>query len=274
MAQMMVGTAPPPSAVARSPGKPGQPRLRVDGLCVHDDRGSPALAGVSLDVRKGEIVGLAGVAGNGQEQLVEVLAGQRAASAGRVYVHGLEYEATRAQMREHGVRCLPEEPLRNACVPSMSVAENLAFREFDRPPYSFARWGQSRTALRQAARAQIAEYGVRPPSPDATIGALSGGNVQRVVLARELCGDVQVLIVANPCAGLDFAAVAEIHARVMEVRNRGAAVLLVSADLDEIFTLADRVLVMSQGRIVHETPIASADVATIGHFMAGHEIAV
>jgi ABC-type uncharacterized transport system ATPase subunit len=270
LAEMMVGAAPPGATVKREARKPGEPLLRVVQVSADDDLGTPALRSLSFDVRAGEIVGLAGVAGNGQEELVEVLAGQRAASDGRVYVHGDEYEASRDEIRRHRVRCLPEEPLRNACVPAMTVAENLALRDFDRPPYAVARYGLSRAALRQGAARAIASYKIKTPSPDTPIGQLSGGNVQRAMLARELSTDVAVLIAANPCMGLDFAAVAEIHARLVDARNRGAAVLLVSADLDEIFALADRVLVISEGKIAHETPIAGADLATIGRAMAGH----
>jgi simple sugar transport system ATP-binding protein len=221
-------------------------------------------------VHAGEIVGVAGVSGNGQEELVEVLAGQRAPRAGRVAVGGAGYQARRAEMRALMVRCLPDEPLRNACVGQMSVAENIGFRRFDRPPFRRAGVLVSGGALRRRARALIREYGIRTSGPDAAIGALSGGNVQRAVLARELSDDVSLLVASNPCFGLDFAAVAEIRTRIMEARNRGAAVLLISADLDEIFALADRIVVMSEGRAVHETPIGEADIAVIGRHMAGH----
>ncbi len=152
----------------------------------------------------------------------------------------------------------------------MSVAENIGFRNFDRPPYTRGGALVSGRALRRNAEGLIAEYGIRTPGPDAPIGSLSGGNVQRAVLARELADDVAVLIASNPCFGLDFAAVAEIRTRLMDARNRGAAVLLISADLDEIFALADRIVVISDGRAVHETPIADADLGVIGRHMAGH----
>jgi general nucleoside transport system ATP-binding protein len=213
---------------------------------------------------------VAGVSGNGQEELVEVLAGQRPPRGGSVMVSGDRYGARRAEMRRLGVRCLPEEPLKNACVAPMTVAENLGFRGFDRPPFARARTLVKRGTLRAEARARIGEYRIRTRSPDAPIGSLSGGNVQRVVLARELGGDVALLVAANPCFGLDFAAVAEIRTRIMEARNRGAAVLLISADLDEIFALSDRILVMFEGRMVHETDVASADIGEIGRAMAGH----
>jgi ABC-type uncharacterized transport system ATPase subunit len=173
-------------------------------------------------------------------------------------------------MRTQKVRCLPDEPLRNACVGGMTVAENIGFRRFDRRPFALLRSLVSGRALRRKARELIAAYGIRTPGPDAAIGSLSGGNVQRAVLARELDDDVALLIASNPCFGLDFAAVAEIRTRIMQARNRGAAVLLISADLDEVFALADRVVVMSEGRAVHDVPIAEADLGVIGRHMAGH----
>jgi simple sugar transport system ATP-binding protein len=270
MAEMMVGAKAETTTAARDPRKPGEPQLRVVQLEADDDLGTPALRKIRFDVHAGEIVGLAGVAGNGQEELVEVLAGQRQATAGEVFVHGEEYGATRAETRRHKVRCLPEDPLRNACVREMSVAENIAFRDFDRPPYTVARYGLRPAAFRDTAQKLIGEYRIKTPSHATPIGDLSGGNVQRAVLARELAEDVSVLIAANPCMGLDFAAVSEIHARLVQARNRGAAVLLVSADLDEIFALSDRILVISEGRVVHETTAAAADVAVIGRHMAGH----
>jgi ABC-type uncharacterized transport system ATPase subunit len=173
-------------------------------------------------------------------------------------------------MSAQRVFCLPEEPLRNGCVPQMSVAENLAFRVFDQPGFAAGGWWLNRGALRQRARELIARYRIRTPSPETPISALSGGNVQRTVLARELSGEVEVLIVANPCFGLDFLAVAEIRAQIVASRNRGTAVLLLSEDLDEILELSDRVFVMFEGRLVYESAIGDADLGTIGARMAGH----
>ncbi|MBC8132599.1 MAG: ABC transporter ATP-binding protein [Deltaproteobacteria bacterium] len=270
MAHLMVGDEPARGDHKRQEAAPGATVLEVHGLHADDDLGAPAIRDLSLTVRAGEIVGIAGVSGNGQEELLEVLAGQRERSAGAVRVGGLPFRARRAEMRKQKVRCLPDEPLRNACVAEMSVAENIGFRNFDRHPFARARALVNRGAMRRHARKVIADYGIRTPGPDAPIRSLSGGNVQRAVLARELHDDVALLIAANPCFGLDFAAVTEIRGRIMEARNRGAAVLLISADLDEIFTLADRVLVISEGKIVHESPAATADIAVIGRHMAGH----
>jgi general nucleoside transport system ATP-binding protein len=270
MAHMMVGDEPPRANQQREDRAAGGVVLEIRGLHALDDLGTPAVDDFNLEVHGGEIVGIAGVSGNGQEELVEVLAGQRIARAGIVVVNGNRYRASREDMRDQRVRCLPDEPLRNACVGSMSVAENIGFRLFDRQPFALARTMVSQRALRKNARALIAEYGIRTPGPDAPIGSLSGGNVQRAVLARELRDEVALLVASNPCFGLDFAAVAEIRSRLMEARNRGAAVLLISADLDEVFALADRIVVMSEGRAVHETPIATADLGVIGRHMAGH----
>jgi len=270
MARMMVGDEPPKANVARDARDRGKVVLEVESLSAHDDLGMPAVSGFAIRVHAGEVVGIAGVSGNGQEELVEVLAGQRKARGGKVTIAGAGYHARRDQMRAMMVRCLPDEPLRNACVGAMSVAENIGFRRFDRHP--FRRIGAliSRRALRRNARALIKEYGIRTSGPDAAISGLSGGNVQRAVLARELSDDVSLLVASNPCFGLDFAAVAEIRTRIMDARNRGTAVLLISADLDEIFALSDRIVVMSDGKAVHETPIETADLGVIGRHMAGH----
>jgi simple sugar transport system ATP-binding protein len=269
MSQMMIGSEQTRTA-ARGDRPRGKAFLHLDGLHALDDIGLPALADLNLTVHAGEIVGIAGVSGNGQNKLVEVLAGQRPASAGRVVVHDRPFTATRSEIRRHRVFCLPEEPLRNGCVGRMSVAANMALRNFDVAPHSrlgvFVRGG----AIRRSARALIAKYRVKTPSADTPIADLSGGNVQRAVLARELSGGVEVLVAANPCFGLDFAATAEIRAQMIEARNRGAAVLLISEDLDEVFELSDRIVVMFHGRFVYEAPIERADIGAIGRHMAGH----
>jgi len=269
MARTMIGAEQLTVQPGRS-GASGRPRLEINGLDALDDGGQPAVRQLSLSIRAGEIVGIAGVSGNGQRQLVEVLAGQREAEAGQIHVGGERYHARREEMRRHKVSCLPEEPLKNACVARMSVADNLAFRAFDRPPFARGRWWLDQSAFRERAARAIERYKIKTRSPDTPIGELSGGNVQRAVLARELGAEVDVMIAANPCFGLDFAAIAQIHAEIMAVRNRGAAVLLVSEDLDELLELADRIVVMFNGRFVYETTASTADLTEIGRHMAGH----
>ena len=270
LAELMVGRSTFAKPAERVAISGGNVRLRIDALCANDDRGSQAVSNLSLIVRSGEIVGIAGISGNGQRELVEVLAGQREPVDGSVFVHEERYQATRKEIRRQAVFCLPEEPLHNACVRRMTVAENLALRDFDRPPFVTGRWFVNRRAMREAARLLINRFRIVAPGPDAAAEVLSGGNVQRMVLARDLSGPVEVLIVANPCFGLDIASTAEIRAQIMQVRNRGAAVLLVSEDLDELFELADRILVMFSGRIVYETPVVKAERATLGRYMVGH----
>ena len=268
MAAMMIGERPPPPGAARGTTA-GPVVLRLQELRARDRTGRKEIAIDSLSVRGGEIIGVAGVSGNGQTELMEVLAGQRRLESGAILVGGRRYAPSRAAMQAAGVRCLPEEPLRNACAARMSLAENLAFRTFDRGVRDRGRFWLDHAALRAHAHDLTARFRIRAGSVDHPMASLSGGNVQRAVLARELTGAVRVLVVANPCFGLDVAAVAEVRARILTVRNGGAAVLLISEDLDEVLDLADRVLVMSEGRIVHDTPRASADVAEIGRHMAG-----
>ncbi|WP_051516502.1 ABC transporter ATP-binding protein [Herbaspirillum sp. RV1423] len=278
LAHWMMGQARVEKETVARPSVPAdaQVGLKVGDLLVLNDRGVAAVNGLSLQVRRGEIVGLAGISGNGQKELVETLLGQRRRLSGAVQIGGADYQASRAEMRERKVFALPEEPLRNACIAGMSVAENMALRNFDVAPFKRNGWRVDRGAMRRQAQALIAAFNVKPPVPERAIGTLSGGNVQRAVLAREL-GDstrqedaVNVLIVANPVFGLDFASVADIHARLLQARALGAAVLLVSEDLDELLELSDRILVMTDGAIVHETNAAGAERAELGRWMAGH----
>ena len=256
-------------SLARDLREPGAATLQVKQLVVAGDRGELAVQGLDLTVHAGEIVGVAGVSGNGQRELMEALVGQRATEGGSVHVAGERFHATRAQNRRLKVRSLPEEPLRNACVGELSVGHNMGLRVFDAPPAARGGWLQW-GVVRERARRLIAEYGVKTQGEGAPIRSLSGGNVQRAVLARELSEDAALLLVSNPVFGLDFAAVAEIHGRLVAARNRGAAVLLVSEDLDELLTLADRLVVMSEGRVVYECPAAGADRHTLGAHMGGH----
>ncbi|MGE0098043.1 MAG: ABC transporter ATP-binding protein [Hydrogenophaga sp.] len=275
LAQAMVGESSAATSVRTAPAegvsaaaKGAAASLDVQGLEVMGDRGTLAVRDLSLAVAAGEILGVAGVSGNGQRELVEALVGQRPRAAGAVTVQGQPYAARREENHRLKVRSLPEEPLRNACVGDLSVAQNMALRDFDQAPLCvggrlrFGHW-------RSRAREWIASYGIKTQGEGAPIRSLSGGNVQRAVLARELHGDINVLIAANPVFGLDFAAVKEIHARLRGVRNQGGAVLLISEDLDELLELADRIVVMSEGSIVFETPAAKAERHVLGAYMGG-----
>jgi len=270
MTAMMIGEPQAPADPERIGAAGVEPRLALCDVTTEGDQGRPGLSIEALTVHPREILGIAGVSGNGQAALVEVLGGQRSLAGGEVLVDGAPYDGSRSLAQKHGVRVLPEEPLRNGCVPRMSVAENLNLRGFDRDEQGGERFWLDRGGMLARARRLIAAYRVRAPSAEAPIGVLSGGNVQRCVLARELDGEVRLLIVANPCFGLDVKAVAEVRARIMAARNAGAAVLLVSEDLDEILELADRIIVMHGGRVVHEAPGPGADAQAIGSHMLGH----
>ncbi|MBZ9862586.1 ABC transporter ATP-binding protein [Mesorhizobium sp. CA12] len=271
MAAMMIGDQPIAVLDSRAePRRDAEIVLKVKALKAPDRTGLKSIRIEDLGVRAGEIVGIAGISGNGQKELLEVLAGQRPRDAGEVMVRGTAYAATRAEARALNVRLIPEEPLKNACAPKMTVAENISFRTFDidadGKPVSWISAG----AIRAFSARLVEQFKVKTASLASPIASLSGGNVQRAVLARELTGKVDLLIVSNPCFGLDFSAVAEIRARIMKARNAGAAVLLMSEDLDELLELSDRIFVMSDGALVYETPIAQASVQTIGEHMAGH----
>lgn len=247
-----------------------KPVLTLQGIKAHDRTGLKDININNVTLHSGEILGIAGISGNGQMELMEILTGQRRMERGEIRINGAPYGATRAEARTHAIRFLPEEPLRNACAPGMSVAENIAFRMFDAGKDGKAAFWKDSQAIARNATALIEAFDVKTSSASARIASLSGGNVQRAVLGRELTGDVKALIVSNPCFGLDFAAVSAIRDRLVQARNQGTAILLISEDLDEIMELSDRILVMSEGRIAYETAIATANVAEIGQYMAGH----
>jgi len=271
-ADATVGSVALPVVAAAPAAQPGTPRLRIEQLSVAGTEGRSAVHGLDLDVQPGEIVGVAGVSGNGQRELVAALTGTLPIGGGRVFVDGQPYQPTRRQMTALQVRSLPEEPLHNACVGKLSVAENLALRNFDRAPLRRG-WWLSAAAIKAQALAGISAFKVKTPGPGAPIETLSGGNVQRAVLARELgaINDAppRLLIVANPCFGLDFQATAEIHARLRAARDGGAGVLLVSEDLDELLALASRLVVLSHGQVALACNTAQADIGAIGRAMAG-----
>lgn len=272
IAALMVGDSTPQEPLERiAPVLKGEPALEVRHLEVLGDNGLPAVRGLSIAVQPGEIVGIAGVSGNGQKELVQAIGGQRPVESGEILVHRRVFHPSRNAIRESGLFTLPEEPLQNATVPGMSVAEKLALRNFDTSPVASARFLLNRRVMWNASKAAIRKFSIRPPDPNAPIRSLSGGNVQRTVLARDLgSGEARIVVVSNPCYGLDFAATAFVHNRLVELCNQGGSVLLASEDLDELMKLADRIVVMSEGAIVHETLRQDLDLAIIGRHMGGH----
>jgi ABC-type uncharacterized transport system ATPase subunit len=269
LARMMVGRE-VEFRVYKPPRTPEGEVLVVEDLEAATDRGLPALRGVSFVVRGGEILGLAGVAGNGQRELVEVLAGLRPARRGRVRVLGRDVTNRSArEILEAGAAHIPEDRIRTGIVPGMSVAENLVLRRYRYPP--FARGPLlDYAAITQFARGLIEEYEIATPSPDLPAKLLSGGNIQRLILARELAAGPGLIIASHPTYGLDVSATEQIHGLLLRRREQGAGVFLVSEDLDEVLALSDRVAVMFRGEIVGTVPADRASPEQIGLMMAGH----
>jgi ABC-type uncharacterized transport system ATPase subunit len=255
--------------VEKRPAQPGDVLLDAEGLTVADDRGVPRVKGVSFQVRAGEIVGLAGVAGNGQSELLEALAGIRAPTSGRIRIAGQSADAADpAQQRRLGLSHVPEDRLRIGVVTGFAAEDNLVLGQQERP--EFGRHGLlDLRALTEHCRRAMAEYDVRPPDPRLRLGAFSGGNQQKLVLAREIEAGPRVLLAGQPTRGVDIGAIEFIHRRLVALRDAGQAVLLVSVELDEILGLADRILVMSGGEIMGELPRAEATEEKLGLLMAG-----
>jgi simple sugar transport system ATP-binding protein len=238
--------------VEKAPPQTGDVLLSIDDLHVRDDRGIEKVRGVSFDVRAGEIVGLAGVDGNGQTELIDAITGLMKTESGTIKVAGRELrDASARQMLDAGVGHIPEDRQRRGLVLEFSIAENIALHDYAKAPS--AKWGWLfPKRLLARARGLIREFDVRGGGPLAPAGALSGGNQQKVVAAREISRDPKVLIAAQPTRGLDVGAIEYLHRRLVTERDEGRAVLLVSLELEEIFSLSDRILVIYEGKIVGE----------------------
>jgi general nucleoside transport system ATP-binding protein len=251
LARMMVGRE-VLFRVEKRPSEPGETLLELRSLTVNDDRGLPAVRDVSFAVRAGEIVGLAGVEGNGQSELIEAITGLRGGHGGEVVVGGRVIgHPTARRMLDAGVGHIPEDRQRRGLVLEFTIAENIALHDYNRPPDSKWGWLFPRRLTQRAARL-IREFDVRGGGPQTRGGSLSGGNQQKVVAAREIARDPRVLVAAQPTRGLDVGAIEYLHRRLVEERDEGRAILLVSLELDEILSLSDRILVMYEGRIVGE----------------------
>ena len=268
LARLMVGR-PVLLRVDKKPARPGEALLRVEGLSVDDDRHQPAVQGVDLQVRAGEIVGLAGVEGNGQEELVEAIVGLRSLRAGRVLLGTREVTRLGTKGTLHaGVSFIPADRHRMGAILELPVADNLVLSDYDRPP--FARGILRRfQAIWQYALNAIKAFDIRTEGPGQALGSLSGGNQQKVVVARELSTDPRVLIASQPTRGVDVGSIEFIHRQIVARRDKGLAVLLVSSELDEVLSLADRVAVIYGGRIVGVLEGDAVERERIGLMMAG-----
>ena len=269
LARMMVGRD-VLLRVEKEAAKPGGVRLAAEGLVVKGATGEAAVRGVDLAVRGGEILGVAGVDGNGQTELAEALAGVRPAEGGRVTLDGEDVTRRGAEERqERGLAYVPEDRATKGLVQDFALYENNALKTYNEPPFSRFGWLFPDVMRRRAAEA-LRAYDVRPADPDARAGSLSGGNQQKAILARELSGDPAVVIAAQPTRGVDVGAIEFIHRRLLEQRSEGKAILLLSLELEEVRSLSDRILVMYDGRFVGEVGPDATD-EELGLLMAGRD---
>jgi len=268
LARLMIGRELPPMPVRDVP--PGaRVALGVEGLRVFGDRGLVAVDGISLEVHEREIVGIAGVAGNGQTELAEALCGVRPVHRGRILIQGREVPNNDPGFRIwSGMATIPEDRRRHGLVLDCTAAENSVLPTHARPPFSRSGFFDASAVLAFATQLMRA-FDVRPVSPKLRARALSGGNQQKLVLAKELHRDPGVIIASQPTRGLDVQAVDYVRRRLVEARGRGAAILLISQDLDELLKLSDRVAIMYRGQIVHELPVAEVDIDRLGRMMTG-----
>jgi simple sugar transport system ATP-binding protein len=255
--------------VTKTPATPGEVVLAVEELRVKDSRGQEAVKGLSLDVRRGEILGVAGVEGNGQRELVEALTGIRPVESGRFTIEGRD--ATHMgprRIHSLGVAHIPEDREKDGFVGTYSVADNLVLTSYFEEP--FARRGiRQWDAVEERARKLVKAFDVRTPGIATKVKSLSGGNKQKVIVARELSDQNDLVIASQPTRGVDVGSIEFVHNQLVATRDGGAAIQLVSAELDEIFGLADRIAVMYEGRIVATLDAATATREQVGLLMAG-----
>jgi len=269
LAEMMVGR-PVVFEYHKSEARQTGERLRMERVTALSDRGELGLKEVSLTVHGGEIVGVAGVSGNGQSELAQVIAGLRPVKSGALVFDGVDI-TTQSPRQRHaaGISYIPEERMADGAIKEMTVAENYILQDHARAPFSRAGILLNRRAIRAACEQAVRDYEIKTPTTETPIKSLSGGNIQKLILARELSRSPRLLVAAQPTRGVDVGATEYIHRRLLQERASGTAILLISEDLDEIFALSDRIAVMYEGRIVGVVPRATATARQIGQMMAG-----
>lgn len=268
LAEMMVGRE-IVMQLDRPQVEQGQVRLAMKDLWADSDRGTPALRGVTLDVQAGEILGLAGVSGNGQRELAQVIAGLRPMKSGQITLDGQDASGkSPAELLERGISYIPEERMKDGMIREFSVAENIILREHAKRPYASMSFFNFK-AIANRSQELTRNYNVKTPSIDTPAKNLSGGNIQKIILARELSRQPKVLIAAQPTRGLDIGATEYVHQRLIEQRSEGTATLLISEDLDEILALSDRIAVIYEGQIMDVVDREKATPEGLGLLMAG-----
>lgn len=247
----------------------GEIRLRLENVSCGSDRGTPGLRGVSVEVRSGEILGIAGVSGNGQRELAETVTGLRKIVSGRIRLEGQDVtNFPPGELTDRMLSYIPEERMRDGMIRDFTVAENLILREHHKQPYSRSGF-LNLNSIASHADQLIRQFGVKTPSRETLAKNLSGGNIQKVVLAREISRNPRVILAAQPTRGLDIGATEYVRAELLEQRKKGAAILLISEDLDEILALSDRIAVIYEGKIMDIVPRAHATPEKLGLLMAG-----
>ena len=269
LAEMMVGR-PVLLEYDKHAPNPRQERLALQGISALSNRGTVGLDDVSLQLRGGEIVGIAGVSGNGQQELAQCIAGLRPVTSGSVIVDGSDVtNAQPSTLNAMGLSYIPEERMIDGVIKDFSVAENYVLQDHGHPKFTWGKIFMLFGKIREACRRAIAAYEIKTPSTETLVKSLSGGNIQKLVLARELSRGPGVLIAAQPTRGVDIGATEYIHQRLLQERDQGTAILLISEDLDEIRALSDRIAVMYEGRIVGEVENVNVDIEQLGLLMTG-----
>jgi simple sugar transport system ATP-binding protein len=266
LAQMMVGR-PVSFEVDRKRLSPGERALSVSGLHARDDRGLEAVKGVDLDIDQSEIVGIAGVSGNGQKELVECIVGVREPAAGTITVSGTQLAGGTRSFVDAGISYIPEDRLKFGCAPNLSVMENLIVK--DHGKFTSRSGTIDYQAAREYAERLVEEFDIRVPNVDVAAGKLSGGNLQKLIIARELTRDPTLLVANQPTRGVDVGAIEYIQEMLLEQRKSGTGILLISEELDEVLQMSDRIVVMYEGEIVHRTTTDDVDRENISRMMTG-----
>ena len=270
LASMMVGRPVLYDRLEKA-GEAGAEQIAVHDLTVCDDRGLVAVDGLSLSVRAGEVLGIAAIEGNGQSELLEAITGMRRVERGTVEVCGQNVTGkTAGEIRKVGLSHIPEDRLATGVSRSASVTDNLLMGKQRDPAFSGFAFHQRRSSIERYAEEVYERFDIRGAGIDTAVGSMSGGNMQKVVVAREFSFDSPVLIIAQPTRGVDVGAIEFIHTRIIEKRNAGCAILLCSADLDEVFRLSDRIITMYEGRITGEFRTSDITKEEIGWYMTGH----
>ena len=268
LAQLMVGRE---MAPCQRDGTftPGRTVLELQDVYAQGDKGTEALAGVTLTIRAGEILGIAGVSGNGQKELAEVIAGLRKIIKGKLNLNGQETtKMSPARIIEQGLGYIPEDRLHVGSIPSFSIWENLILKDHHIAPFAKHSLLQNR-AIMSHSSSLVEKYGIKTPNLETSTGTLSGGNIQRVILAREITRSPVALVAAYPTRGLDIGATEYLHSKLLEARSNGIGVLLISEDLEELLSICDNIAVLYEGRVMKVMPVEETDERSLGLLMAG-----